>query len=37
MAEHIINVRVNGHPYEVAVEPHWTLETVRETVIQGDD
>ena len=31
MAKRIINLTVNGHPYEVAVEPHWTLlETVRE-------
>ncbi len=31
MARQIINLTVNGQPYEVAVEPHWTLlETVRE-------
>src|SRR3970282_1815447 len=31
MAKQIISVKVNGHPYEVAVEPRWTLlETVRE-------
>ena len=31
MAKQVINLAVNGHPYEVAVEPHWTLlETVRE-------
>jgi len=31
MAKQIIELVVNGHRYEVAVEPHWTLlETVRE-------
>ncbi len=31
MSKQIISVKVNGHPYEVAVEPRWTLlETVRE-------
>src|SRR3990172_6538288 len=31
MSKLTINLTVNGHPYEVAVEPHWTLlETVRE-------
>jgi len=31
MPKQLINLTVNGHPYEVAVEPHWTLlETVRE-------
>ena len=31
MAKQVINLAVNGHPYEVAVEPHWTLlEAVRE-------
>ena len=31
MAKLLINLKVNGHPYEIAVEPHWTLlETVRE-------
>src|SRR3989304_5221828 len=31
MAKQIIKLTVNGHPYEVAVEPHWTLlETVRQ-------
>src|SRR3990172_5864057 len=31
MPKQLINLAVNGHPYEVAVEPHWTLlETVRE-------
>jgi len=31
MPKQPINLTVNGHPYEVAVEPHWTLlETVRE-------
>ena len=31
MPKLLINLKVNGQPYEVAVEPHWTLlETVRE-------
>ena len=31
MTKLLINLKVNGHPYEIAVEPHWTLlETVRE-------
>src|SRR3990172_10870315 len=31
MAKLLINLKVNGHPYEIAVEPGWTLlETVRE-------
>ncbi len=31
MARQTINLKVNGQPYELAVEPHWTLlETVRE-------
>ena len=31
MPKQIIKLKVNGHPHEVAVEPHWTLlETVRE-------
>lgn len=31
MVKQVINLTVNGEPYEVAVEPHWTLlETVRE-------
>ncbi len=31
MAKQLIDLKVNGHPYKVAVEPHWTLlETVRE-------
>lgn len=33
MPKQIINLRLNGHPHEVAVEPHWTLlETVREAL-----
>ena len=33
MPKQIINLRLNGHPEEVAVEPHWTLlETVREAL-----
>ena len=31
MPKLLINLKVNGHPYEIAVEPGWTLlETVRE-------
>ena len=31
MPKQIISLKVNGEPYEMAVEPHWTLlETVRE-------
>jgi carbon-monoxide dehydrogenase small subunit len=31
MTRQTINLKVNGQPYELAVEPHWTLlETVRE-------
>ncbi|MDO8616427.1 MAG: (2Fe-2S)-binding protein [Dehalococcoidia bacterium] len=31
MPKHLITLTVNGHPYEIAVEPRWTLlETVRE-------
>ncbi len=31
MARQTIRIKVNGEPYELAVEPHWTLlETVRE-------
>ncbi|MCH7835658.1 MAG: (2Fe-2S)-binding protein [Chloroflexi bacterium] len=31
MTRHTISLKINGQPYEVAVEPHWTLlETVRE-------
>jgi aerobic carbon-monoxide dehydrogenase small subunit len=31
MPKQIINLRLNGHPQELAVEPNWTLlETVRE-------
>src|SRR5437867_3491875 len=31
MPKQLINLTVNGRPYEVAVEPRWTLlETVRE-------
>jgi len=31
MTKRIIKLTVNGEPYEVAVEPHWTLlDTVRE-------
>ncbi len=31
MVKQVINLTVNGEPYEVAVEPHWTLlETVRQ-------
>jgi carbon-monoxide dehydrogenase small subunit len=33
MPKQIISLTVNGQPYELAVEPHWTLlETVREHV-----
>ena len=33
MVKQVINMTVNGEPYEVAVEPHWTLlETVREVL-----
>jgi carbon-monoxide dehydrogenase small subunit len=33
MPKQIINLRLNGHPHEIAVEPNWTLlETVRETL-----
>jgi len=33
MPKQLINLTVNGSPYEVAVEPRWTLlEMVRETV-----
>ena len=31
MPKQTIHIKVNGQPYELAVEPHWTLlETVRE-------
>lgn len=31
MSKQTIHLKVNGQPYELAVEPHWTLlETVRE-------
>ncbi len=31
MTKQTINLKINGQPYELAVEPHWTLlETVRE-------
>ncbi len=31
MTRQTINLKINGQPYELAVEPHWTLlETVRE-------
>ena len=31
MVKQLITLKVNGEPYEVAVEPHWTLlETVRD-------
>jgi carbon-monoxide dehydrogenase small subunit len=33
MPKQIINLRLNGQPHELAVEPHWTLlETVREAL-----
>jgi carbon-monoxide dehydrogenase small subunit len=33
MPKQIINLRLNGQPQELAVEPHWTLlETVREAL-----
>ena len=33
MPKQIINLKLNGHPHELAVEPHWTvLETVREAL-----
>ena len=34
MTRQTINLKVNGQPYELAVEPHWTLlETVREQLV----
>jgi carbon-monoxide dehydrogenase small subunit len=33
MPKQVINLRLNGQPYELAVEPNWTLlETVREAL-----
>jgi carbon-monoxide dehydrogenase small subunit len=33
MSKQTIHLKVNGQPYELAVEPHWTLlETVREQI-----
>lgn len=33
MPKQIINLKLNGQPHELAVEPHWTLlETVREAL-----
>lgn len=33
MPKQIINLRLNGQPHELAVEPHWTLlETIREAL-----